>query len=64
MNEKLLPYPLPFGVRVKLMKLGCEVMLARFNHGEDSKEWNEARKVLDNHERFMRKSVGIKQEEV
>jgi hypothetical protein len=51
-------------MKIKHMKLGLDVMLARYNYGEDSKEWNEAKKILDTHERFMRKSVGIKQEDV
>lgn len=57
--ETLIPYPLPFGPRVKLMRMGVDVMIARYEHGEDSKEHKQAFQNLEKHERSLRRVLGV-----
>lgn len=64
MKDKLLPYPIPFERKIYLMQHGVNAMIARLNHGEDSRELNEAKKVLDRFELNMRKCIGIDKEDV
>ncbi len=61
-GDKLLPYPIPFERKIYLMLHGVNAMIARYDHGEDSKELHEAKKVLDRFELNMRKCIGIDKE--